>query len=692
MSLTEKYESQSVGSTHSGGATGGAGGPAGVSALASQFGLQNQTSEPPQPSAVRQFNSQSGGPSNPVSQPFNSNAVDSAVSNNPFKKQDSQPNTDAPPVQNQFKSEGVSNNPFKMQDSQAAPDAPNQFKSEGSSGFRKQDSQPPPPPFRGQTESSLSSNPFKKQDQEVSVSNNPFKKQDSQDTPNPPNPFKSNENSSVSNNPFKKQDSQPNTDAPPVQNQFKSEGVSNNPFKMQDSQAPEGTTPFRSQVTQDSSASNNPFKKQEILPDAPISEVISQPDSQMAVDVGSTLAMEAADTPSNPFGATSPSSVLKDPTRDSVRTDNHISFTTPEYNVSRPRGTLQGNSSAPHSDFTPSYTDPPTAGASLWPNEQATSRVNVSFRSSFDKETGDYLTDFYGRLLEEMVQDAQSTMQRLVFQEMDMRKRLYALGNADLFRVRFIEEARWELRERHEVISRREKLERSRIESWLLERLQGMVASGGGQWSEDYRRGQIELEEEHEWRRITTARRQAYKRDEEAQWEAYIMAEDRWRWDVELASRHGMHQIQLDEHRHRIYLETELYPTNLSKLLHGMELEWCDLLRNQQGILYHQVSSNITRLVKDEEDNRSALKKQNKRTMHEFHILHGLLSLQSLEESERELVTDSADRIFAILASQENVRVRAFEDTAALRKERHISSPSYHNSGSPRSFAGSGMV
>ena len=301
----------------------------------------------------------------------------------------------------------------------------------------------------------------------------------------------------------------------------------------------------------------------------------------------------------------------------------------------------------------------------LWPAEP----TRYQAFTSLDLDSGHYLTDFYTNLLKEIEDDCKDVLQKLIFHEMEVRKRLYTLANADMFRVRFLEEARWELRERFEVIARREALDRSRLERELLELIREHLVCGGGEWSEDAQRARIEVEEELGFREIENLRRSVRKQLDEEEWERHLMAEDRWRWDVELTVRHGMHQIQLHEHRHRSYIETELYPQNLNKLMHAMELEWVELLKVQSASLANLVDSTLTKITLEETSNRNHMKKAGRRVHREFSTLHRMLEVQHYEESERDMLEETADRLFNVLFSKETMQIRALLDRTRLLNE-----------------------
>ncbi|KAJ9444026.1 hypothetical protein DIPPA_01882 [Diplonema papillatum] len=287
----------------------------------------------------------------------------------------------------------------------------------------------------------------------------------------------------------------------------------------------------------------------------------------------------------------------------------------------------------------------------------------------------DYLYDFYTGLLEELRTNATEMIQGLVHQEMEVRRRLYALANADMVRVRFVEEARWELRERHDVIIRRERLERSRLEKELLDAVRvHMLGGSAGAWCEDAKRAAIEELEEREIRQLLNYHRGAVKGEEERRWEEQLAREDKWRWEVELAVRHGIHEVQVEEHRHRAYLETDLYPSNLNKLLRAMELEWVNLLKMQTATYHVVLNNNFSRMLKEEEDRRQYLLRTNARVVNEFNVLHSLLEFQHAEEMQRKLLEDTALRLFAIVYSRETVQQRALvERTRMMYPVPHVS-------------------
>eukprot|EP01063_Lacrimia_lanifica_P038870 TRINITY_DN8376_c0_g1_i1.p1 TRINITY_DN8376_c0_g1~~TRINITY_DN8376_c0_g1_i1.p1 ORF type:complete len:477 (+),score=182.71 TRINITY_DN8376_c0_g1_i1:54-1484(+) len=283
--------------------------------------------------------------------------------------------------------------------------------------------------------------------------------------------------------------------------------------------------------------------------------------------------------------------------------------------------------------------------------------------------TSEYLANFYREVLVETEEDAEDVILRLRHQELEIRKRMYSLANADMFRVRFLEEARWELRERHEVIARLERLERSRYETELITAVRALMVRGGGSWCEDARREAVVAAEDKAWRQIDHAHRRALQEADDEQWGHTLRAEYAWRRQVEDDMRCMASVIQLDEHRHRSYLETELYPSNLNKLLHTMELEWVRLLEGQTGAFKKLVESRLASVGTEEEDARADIRAGHKRAVREFHTLHQLLELQHHEEYARSLVVETSDRLFSIIYNRERVQGKALVDRAKLLAE-----------------------
>eukprot|EP01065_Artemidia_motanka_P027229 TRINITY_DN32455_c0_g1_i1.p1 TRINITY_DN32455_c0_g1~~TRINITY_DN32455_c0_g1_i1.p1 ORF type:complete len:568 (+),score=198.89 TRINITY_DN32455_c0_g1_i1:71-1705(+) len=280
-------------------------------------------------------------------------------------------------------------------------------------------------------------------------------------------------------------------------------------------------------------------------------------------------------------------------------------------------------------------------------DEMSAQAARDSFRDLFESE------------LLRVQLDADEAHRNTLAQEGEMRYRIYRLANADMFSVRFVEEARWELRERREVIERSEVLERSCLRAELMDVFVEYLVVGGGEWSEDSARARLLVREERSWRRILQDAITEQSAEDERQWLAYLMLEDRWRWDVELELRQGMHQLQVDEHRRRIYLTVEVFPASINRLMHVMELEWVDLVRDQQLQYLELLVAHRDHLVVDEEQERQRMRRRNRRLLREFALLNRMLHVQHTEEFERRLTVETADRIFGVLFSRETVQIKA---------------------------------
>eukprot|EP01062_Namystynia_karyoxenos_P039823 TRINITY_DN28958_c0_g1_i2.p1 TRINITY_DN28958_c0_g1~~TRINITY_DN28958_c0_g1_i2.p1 ORF type:complete len:568 (+),score=185.21 TRINITY_DN28958_c0_g1_i2:75-1706(+) len=278
----------------------------------------------------------------------------------------------------------------------------------------------------------------------------------------------------------------------------------------------------------------------------------------------------------------------------------------------------------------------------------------------------EYLRDFYEDLLIQQQLAAEEVRRQTVLRQLDMRYRIFRLANADMFRVRFVEEARWELRERREVIERRENLERSSLRAELLDVFVEYLVVGGGEWSEDSARASILVSEARAWRRLLGLVHAHRLEDEDQIWTDYVMAEDRWRWDVELTVRQGLHQLQVREHRHRTHVTCELYPAALNRLLHVMELEWVELIRAQREQYVQLLGTSMEHVVSDEEWHRTQLKRRYKRVMREYALLARMLHVEHTEEFERELNIETANRVLGVLYSRETIQIKTLLERTRL--------------------------
>jgi len=265
--------------------------------------------------------------------------------------------------------------------------------------------------------------------------------------------------------------------------------------------------------------------------------------------------------------------------------------------------------------------------------------------------------------------EARETIRAHLSREAEMRVRLCKLANADLFTVRFIEEARWELRERKEVIERREALDRSRLRSQLVDLFVDYLVVGGGSWSEDSGRASILCEEERGFRILHNASLYWRQQQQDGEWEDDLAEEDHAR-AVEAERRVARsEEVQREEHRRRFHIIAELYPAALNRLMHVMELEWVELSghlieRYTQILAEHRIF-----LISDEEIQRRRIRRRCRRVLQDFILLHRLLYLQHAEEFERQVTMDNVDRMFSVLFSRETVQIKALLERTRLLNE-----------------------
>eukprot|EP00756_Hemistasia_phaeocysticola_P031699 Hpha_TRINITY_DN16370_c4_g1::TRINITY_DN16370_c4_g1_i2::g.62432::m.62432 len=265
--------------------------------------------------------------------------------------------------------------------------------------------------------------------------------------------------------------------------------------------------------------------------------------------------------------------------------------------------------------------------------------------------------------------EARETIRVHLSREAEMRVRLCKLANADLFTVRFIEEARWELRERKEVIERREALERSRLRSQLVDLFVDYLVVGGGSWSEDSARAGIMKEEEREWRALDDTATRWMKLREEEVWDDHLAEEDHIR-TLEAERRVvRSEEVQKEEHRRRFHLTAELYPAALNRLMHVMELEWVELSGALVERYTHILSEHRVFLISDEELQRRRIRRRCRRVLQDFILLHRLLYLQHAEEFERQVTMENVDRMFSVLFSRETVQIKALLERTRLLNE-----------------------